>query len=287
MDSPVVSATPRLLIEGLTLPEGPRWHGGRLWISDMFAGRVLSVSLDGRVDTVVETAGKVSGLGWLPDGRLLLVSMLDRRLLRLDPGGVVEVADLATMATFHCNDMVVDGTGRAYVGNFGFDWMHGAPFVGATLALVDPDGTVRAAARDLIYPNGMVITPDGRTLIVAESAADRLTAFHIAPDGTLVGRRLWASVDGPDGICLDAEGAVWVASPRLGQVQRFLPGCEVSHRLSTTLAPYACMLGGADRRLLFVCQAPKPEELVSAPPGTFRHGRVEYLEVAVPGAGLP
>ncbi len=282
-----MSTTPQLLVEGLTLPECPRWHDGHLWISDMFAGRVLRLSLDGRTEAVVETTGKVSGLGWLPDGRLLFVSMLDRRLLRHDAGDIVEAADLSTIASFHCNDMVVDRAGRAYVGNFGFDWMHGAPFVGATLALVDPDGTVRAAARDLSYPNGMVITPDGRTLIVAESSADRVTAFDIARDGTLVNRRLWTAVDAPDGMCLDAEGAIWVASPRLAQVQRFLPGGEVTHRLSTTLAPYACMLGGADRRLLFICQAPKPEELLKAPPGTLRQGRVEYVEVAVPGAGLP
>src|SRR6266849_595154 len=180
----------RVLLDGILFPEGPRWHAGKLWFSDMHAHRVMTVDLAGRAETVVEVPNQPSGLGWLPDGRLLIVSMTDRRLLRLDPAGLTVVADLSGVATFHCNDMVVDAHGRAYVGNFGYDFEAGMPPRSAVLALVLPDGTVRVAAEELAFPNGAVITPDGRTLIVGESFGACLTAFDVAPDGTLSRRRL-------------------------------------------------------------------------------------------------
>jgi len=280
-----VSEVPQLLIDGLVFPESPRWRDGRLWFSDMLASRVMSVDPAGRVETVVQTPGWVSGLGWLPDGRLLAVSMLDRRLLRLDPGGLSEAANLESLTTFICNDMVVDAAGRAYVGEVGFDVHGGAPFRPAALVLVPPDGQARVVDTELACPNGAVITPDGGTLIVAESLGNRLTAYRIGADGSLSAKRVWAAVDGllPDGICLDAEGAIWVASPMKGEILRVREGGEVAQRLALPAPmPVAVMLGGADRRTLFICQGPHPD----VAPQTMQ-GRIATLRVDVPGAGWP
>ena len=274
------------LIDGLAFPEGPRWHEGRFWFSDMHSHRVIASDLQGKTDTIVEVPNRPSGLGWLPDGRLLVVSMTDRRLLRLDGDALVEHADLSKLASFHCNDMVVDARGRAYVGNFGFDLDAREDPKPAELVLVTPDGEARVAAGDLMFPNGTVITPDGRTLIVGESFGARLTAFDIAADGSLDRRREWARLDGavPDGICLDAEGAIWVASPVSAEVLRVLEGGTVSERVPVATQAYACMLGGPERRTLFICtsKSSSPEECRAE-----RTGRIETLEVAVPGAGLP
>jgi sugar lactone lactonase YvrE len=274
------------LLDGLMFPEGPRWHDGKLWFSDMHACRVMTVDLDGNADTVVAVPGQPSGLGWLPDGRLLVVSMTDRRLLRLDSGTLTEVADLSKLATFHCNDMVVDGRGNAYVGNFGFDAFAQQPFRTAAIILVSPEGTARVAADDLAFPNGTVITPDGRTLIVGETMASRLTAFDVGPDGSLTGRRVWAELGAaaPDGICLDAEGAIWVASPFTAEVLRVREGGEVTDRVPVATQAFACMLGGPERRTLFVLTAESavPEEARAS-----KSGRIELVEVDVPGAGLP
>lgn len=277
---------PRVLLDGLRFPEGPRWHEDRFWFSDMHAGRVIAVGLDGHAETIVEVEAEPSGLGWLPDGRLLVVSMQDRRLLRLDPEGLTEVADLSALASFHCNDMVVDAYGRAYVGNFGFDLHAGESPVPANLILVHPDGRTEIAAEDLRFPNGTVISPDGKTLIVGESFGGCLTAFDLAEDGRLSGRRLWAQLDGavPDGICLDEEGAVWLASPvGKGGVLRVREGGEVTDRIAVEHEAFACMLGGPDRRMLFICTAPDsdPEKTGGC------RGRIEIVEVDVPGAGLP
>lgn len=276
---------PETLLDGLRFPEGPRWHEGRLWFSDMHAQQVIAVGLDGKAETIVETPQQCSGLGWLPDGRLLVVSMQDRRLLRLDAGGLEEVADLSGVATFHCNDMVVDAAGRAYVGNFGFD-LHGqAEPRPADLALVHPDGRVEVAAEGLRFPNGTVITPDGRTLVIGESFGACLTAFDVADDGGLSNRREWARLEKavPDGICLDAEGGIWVASPLSHGVLRVREGGEVTDRIGVADQAFACMLGGPERRHLFLCTAAD-----SDPERTHaRNGRIEVVEVEVPGAGLP
>ncbi len=283
-DSETVSET-AVLLDGLRFPEGPRWHDGRLWFSDMHDRKVIAVGLDGRTEVVVEVAGQPSGLGWTPDGRLLVVSMLDRRLLRLDAEGLSEVADLTALASFHCNDMVVDAQGRAYVGNFGFDLDGGADPCSTTLVLVHPDGRCQVAAEDLRFPNGCVITPDGRTLIVGESFGACLTAFDIADDGTLSGRREWARLEAavPDGICLDAEGGIWVASPVSGCVLRVREGGQVTRKIAVDHQAFACMLGGRDRRTLFICTAAE-----SNPDKTGdRRGRIETVTVDVPGTGLP
>jgi sugar lactone lactonase YvrE len=281
-----MSPAPRVLLDGLRFPEGPRWHGDRLWFSDMHAGVVLAVDLDGRAETIVAVPNEPSGLGWLPDGRLLVVSMKDRRLLRLDAHGLVEVADLTPFATFHCNDMVVDARGRAYVGNFGFDLHGGAPVAPANLVLVHPDGRTELAAKDLLFPNGTVLTPDGRTLIVGESYGARLTAFDVAEDGRLSNRRVWAKLEGravPDGICLDAEGAAWVASPTTNEFLRVREGGAVAARIAVDRSAIACMLGGPERRTLFLCtsRAHDPAETGA------REARIETVEVEVPGAGWP
>ncbi|HTO06068.1 MAG TPA: SMP-30/gluconolactonase/LRE family protein [Myxococcota bacterium] len=277
----------KVLIDGLCFPEGPRWHDGQFWFSDMHDQRVVRASLDGRSETVVRVPERPSGLGWLPDGRMLVVSMQDRRLMRLDPGGLTPVADLSQVATFHVNDMVVDRAGRAYVGNFGFDLVGGAQPKTTSLARVDPDGRVSVAATDLMFPNGTVITPDDRTLVVGESFGNKLTAFDKAPDGTLSKRRVWAALEGgaiPDGIALDAEGAIWVASPTTGECLRVHEGGRVSRRLRGAGLAYACALGGPERKTLFVCTAEThdPAECVAK-----RTGRIEIAHVDVAGAGWP
>jgi sugar lactone lactonase YvrE len=280
-----LSLTP--FLDRLAFPESPRWHEGALWFSDFYTHRVQRVGMDGRCETVVSVPGQPSGLGWLPDGRLLVVSMTDRRLLRLDGQVLTEVADLSKLAPFHCNDMVVDAKGRAYIGNFGFDLAARETPRSTGLILVLPDGQARVVAQDLHFPNGTVITPDGRTLIIGESYASRLTAFDIAQDGSLSGRREWARLDKatPDGICLDAEGAIWLASPISREVIRVREGGEVTHRIAAPGQALACMLGGPDRRTLFVLMGKlmvTPEQSRESLTGT-----IHTLRVAVPGAGLP
>ncbi len=277
------------LATGLTFPEGPRWRDGWLWFSDMHEPAVMRVNLSGLLEVVVEVPGRPSGLGWLPDGRLLIVSMTDRRLVTLEAdGSLAEYADLSSVATSDCNDMVVDERGRAYVGNFGSELadLVNAP-APAALALVDAERRVRAVAKDLLFPNGSVITPDGRTLIVGESFGARLTAFDIAPDGSLDNRRVWAEAGGllPDGCCLDAEGGIWVASPSdAREVLRVVEGGDITHRLRSDRTPSACMLGGDDRRTLFVCTAGSPDPVQAV---ARREGAIETVRVDVPGAGLP
>ena len=276
-----------IVLEDLLFPEGPRWHEGRLFFSDQHDHRVVAMDPDGKAETIVEVAEQPSGLGWLPDGRMLVVSMLDRRVLRLEGDDLVEHADLSSLANGACNDMVVDGAGRAYVGNFGFDMYAGEEMQDASLILVRPDGSSSVAADSIAFPNGTVITPDGSTLIVGESYGGRLTAFAIAGDGSLGGRREFAKLHGaaPDGICLDAEGAVWVACPFTGRCLRVKDGGEVLQEVKTSYdSAFACMLGGEDRRTLYICTA---ADHVPAEVRKRRSGRIESIRVAVPGAGLP
>ncbi len=274
-----------VLLDGLTFPEGPRWHQNRLFFSDFFSHRVVAVDQSGVSETICEVPNQPSGLGWLPDGRMLVVSMLDRRLMRLDGDDLVEAADLSGLAPFTCNDMVVDAEGRAYVGNFGFDLFAGEEPCTTCLIRVDPDGTAKIVANDVFFPNGSVITPDGTTLIVGESRGQRLSAWEVSANGDLEKRRLWADLGQniPDGICLDAEGCVWSADPHHNEVIRVREGGEVLQRVSTDRGAYACMLGGENRKTLFVCTSkhsgPEAAKQLS--------GRIEYCRVEVPGAGLP
>jgi sugar lactone lactonase YvrE len=280
--------TTTVLADDLVFPEGPRWREDRLFVSDQHERRVLTVDPAGSVETVVHVPGGPSGLGWRPDGQMLVVSMQDRRLLRLDPSGeLVEVADLSALAPFHCNDMVVDASGRAYVGNFGFDLDGRAKPASTVLILVDVDGTARVVAEDMRFPNGTVITEDGATLVVGESMGGCLTAFDVdRTDGSLSNRRLWAQLEGavPDGICLDAQGAIWSACPMTGRVLRVREGGEVTDVVHVSRrGAYACMLGGDDGRTLFVCTADSSNPAHTGE----RRGAIEAVGVAVPHAGLP
>ena len=276
----------KILLDGLTFPESPRWHDGKLWFSDIFANQVLAVDLAGKVDVIAVVSGMPSGLGWLPDDRLLVVSSLDKSLLRLDPNGLVEAANLQNLSSSYCNNMVVDRHGRAYIGNLGFDFLADQPYAQAELILVTPDGAARIVADKMDFPNGAVITPDGLTLIVAETFEHRLTAFDILPDGSLTQRRVWAQLDegSPDGMCLDAEGAIWVACVGYSEVLRVHEGGEITQRIKVDAMPFACMLGGSDRRTLFILTS-GTNDLEKA--RASKSGKIEIVEVDVPGAGLP
>jgi sugar lactone lactonase YvrE len=281
-------------VSGLYFGECPRWHDGRLWYSDFFDHAVFSVSSDGERRSEVDFEGEPAGLGWLPDGRLLINSRLDRTVYRREPDGtVLPHGSLEPWATWHANDMVVASNGQAYAGNFGFDLdalyagtLPGSAIRSTSVIRVDPDGSSAEAASDLAFPNGMVITEDGATLIVAESMGFRLSAFDRAPDGTLSNRREWAALDGiaPDGICLCADGSLWVANAMAAECVRVAEGGEVLERVATSMNAFACMLGDEDRRTLYVVTAPDSH---AAKARLARHGAIEKARTTVPGAGLP
>jgi sugar lactone lactonase YvrE len=275
----------RVLVTGRGLVEAPRWHDGRLYFSDWTAGEVLAVDAAGHTVVVARVRSLPLCSAWLPDGRLLIVAAADGRLLRREPdGSLVTHAELGGSGW---NDIVVDGRGNAYVNSVGFDMMAGEPAAPGHVVLAAADGTVRRAAEDLAFPNGMAITPDNATLIVAESYGRRLTAFDIGGDGRLTGRRVFADLgdDAPDGICVDAEGAVWYATvPGRGCV-RVADGGQVLQTIRLDRGGFACALGGPDRRTLFVTAAewrPDLPELV--PAGS---GQVCATQVTMAGAGWP
>jgi sugar lactone lactonase YvrE len=286
-----------VLAEGIYFGEGPRWRNGRLWFSDFYAHAVKSVSPAGDLRTEFEIDDQPSGLGWMPDGSLLVVSMVKRRVLRRSLDGQISLhADLSNIATFHCNDMVVDAQGRAYVGNFGFDL--DAELTGrgpesviahhptATLAMVTPGGEVHAAAAAMHFPNGSVITPDGKTLIIGETLGAVLTAFDVGPDGSLANRRVWALTGPriPDGIALDADGRIWIANPLAPECALIAEGGAVVEVIDTGQPCYACALGGEDGRTLFMLTAPTSiaHEVGAAPLGRLLTARVDS-----PRAGPP
>jgi sugar lactone lactonase YvrE len=276
-----------VLVEGLAYVESPRWHDGRLWFSHWGAEEVLAVDLNGRCEVV---APGRPGLGWatawLPDGRLLVTG---ETLLRQEPDGSFAVhADISAVCTQGCSEIIVDGRGNVYVNSIEFDFLGGGEPSGGVIALITPDGAVRKVAGDLAFPNGMVITPDNSTLVVGESFAGRLTAFDIAEDGSLGNRRTWADDVGPDGITMDAEGAIWCSSAAMAKdCARVLEGGEITHRIELDHDCFACMLGGPDRRTLFMLTAEwlgpdKVDEALAR-----RTGRVLTTRVDVPGVGWP
>ena len=285
----------KTFIKGLEFPEGPRWYDDKLWFSDMAKSCVMTADMKGHVRPVVNVPAQPSGLGMLPDGSLLIVSMGDRRLLRYDSGKIEQVADLSDLASYVLNDMVVNSNGWAYVGNFGFALFDPSAIPRlAEIILVKPDGNSRIVAYGMSVPNGSIITPCGKTLIVAETLASRLTAFDIHPDGSLSNRRIFAQFDdlgfdpqfdsgriAPDGICLDMEGAVWVASPTgASEVMRVLEGGAITHRVKVDDQPLAVILGGPDRKTLFICTS----ILGYRRPGA---GCIQFVQVEVPGSGFP
>lgn len=277
--------TARILVDGLCFGEGPRWHDGELWLSDMHARQVLRVSAQGNKEVVLTlNDDDPSGLGWLPNGDLLIVGMTKRQVLRFDGTDLHVHADLSGLASWYCNDMVVDGEGRAYVGNFGFDLHNRAKPRPAELIRVDPDGRASVENDELMFPNGAVITPDGSTLIVGESFGGRLTAFDIAIDGSLGNKRTWAELpEGavPDGICLDSQGGIWSASPTSNECIRQIEGSEVTHRHELTRGAFACMLGGDDLYVL-TAHSSVPEKCRAN-----KDARVEVFDAPYPGAGWP
>jgi sugar lactone lactonase YvrE len=253
----------------------------------MHAGEVLAMSADGNVSQVVRAAGGLSGLGWLGDGSLLVVAMRDRQLLRLkEDGDLVCHADLSSLATGDCNDMVVDGRGNAYVGNFGAQEPTSGKRFPAEMVLVRPDGEAKLVAKDLGFPNGCVVTADNRTMIVAESKAQLLTGFTVLPDGNLAGRCVWAELPGvlPDGLALDQSGAVWCADPRGRRCIRVDQGGSIQDQIATEDPCYACALGGPDRKTLYLCTSAHsdPEEATDRRSGQLLSARVE-----IGGAGWP
>jgi len=240
---------------GLGFTEAPRWYNNKLYFSDFSQKLVRSIDTQGRIAIEAEVPMQPSGLGWLPDGRMLIVSMCDHKVLCRQPNGELTLhAELHDIATGLCNDMVVDAKGRAYVGNFGGQNITLASKVTARLAFIDTDGNVSVAAEDMFFPNGAVITPNGRQLIIAETLAKRLTAFDIADDGSLSNRQVWADIapSNPDGICLDSDGGIWTATVS-NEVIRVEQGGEITQRITTPEGCYACALGGENGKQLFLC----------------------------------
>jgi sugar lactone lactonase YvrE len=292
------------LLEDGAFFEAPRWRDGRWWVSDFYREAVYAVKPDGTAELILKVEHQPAGLGWLPDGSLLVVSMKDQRILRLDGDGQVSAhADLGAFTDSSLNDMVVDVRGRAWVGCFGFDLMSFADPKPAPLMRVDPDGTATLAAEEMMFPNGSVITPDGKTLIVGETAGCRYTAFTILDDGSLADRRVWAQLApapplgpiaemlpqitvGPDGCTLDAEGHIWAADEAGGRCIRIAPGAAIVDEIATPegLGCFACALGGDDGRTLLVCAAP---DFLESNRRQEREAVLLTTTVAVPHAGLP
>ncbi len=291
------------LFEGGGFFEGPRWRDGTWWVSDFYRHTVSRIAPDGTETVVVEVEQQPSGLGWLPDGSLVIASMKDHKVLRFADGTLSELADLAGRVGGHVNDLIVDRHGHVFVGNFGFDLMGGATPEPATLLRVDPDGTVTEVADGLYFPNGSVITPDGTTMIVGETTGNRYTAFTLDADGTLTDRRVWASFGdvpeaetleagmaqvkvAPDGCTLDADGHIWAADAMGNRAVLVAEGGEILEEIPGPdgLGVYACQLGGPDGRTLLLCTAPDFFEQNRA---VAREAVLHTVEVDTPHAGLP
>jgi sugar lactone lactonase YvrE len=279
-------AEPAVLLDGLAFPESPRWHDGRLWVSDWGAGEVIAVDPEGASEVIARIPSFPMCIDHLPDGRLLIVSSAEHRLVRREPDGtLVTHGDLSGFGDHPWNDIVVDGRGNAYVNNIGFDFPEGHITPGF-IALITPDGAVRQVAEGLAFPNGMVVTPDGRTLIVAESYGNKLTAFDIAADGSLSGGRVWAAVDDhPDGICLDAEGAIWYGDVGTSRAVRVREGGELLETIDLDRGCFAVMLGGQDGRTLFIVanEWGEADDMAGGAP----RGQVLLTRAPAPRAGWP
>jgi sugar lactone lactonase YvrE len=281
---------PQVLLTGLAIGESPRWHMGRLWLSNWGAQEILAVDPAGgsQVALRLPFSSIPFSIDWLPDGRMLIVSASDRPLLRQEAGGsLVPHADLSRLPAKIWNEIVVDGRGNIYVNGGSANPMGGEASVPGIIALITPDGAARQVADGVAFPNGMAVTPDNATLIVAESYANQLTAFDIAADGSLSGRRVWAALENhpPDGICIDAEGAVWFADVPNQCCVRVREGGEVLQRVNLDRGCFACMLGGMDEPTLYMVAAKWGgfSSMADAP----RNGQVLSVPAPAPGAGWP
>ena len=277
----------KVLVDGFIFLEGPRWHEDRLWLSDMWDYAVYRLSEDGRWEVVCKVPQRPSGLAFLKDGTPVVASMADRKLMKIIDSTLVEYADLTSVANGDANDLLSDSEGRIYVGNFGYDMFGGAEPALSNLALVDVDGSVRVVAEELDFPNGAVLKDNGKTLVVAETWANRLTAYKRAPDGSLSDRRVYADLGerSPDGICIDKEGGIWTSCFNTGEFLRVLDGGEITDRVFCEgKRAVACQLGGKDGRTLFCSTfAGQIEDIHNRK----RAGAVETLRVDIPGVGFP
>ena len=272
----------KVLLSGLEFPEGPRWRNGKLFFSDFVAKKVMTVDEKDKSEIIVEMQDSPSGLGFLNDSRMLIVSMRERLLMRLDPDGLKIHADLSKFTEYNCNDSVTDAYGRTYVGNWGTPSLE-SPAEPTSIILVTKDSATRIVAENLIFPNGCIVTPDCKTFIVAETFGGKLTAFDIKKSGDLINRRIWAEFKDftPDGICLDEEGAIWVANPTKAEVLRVLEGGKITSTIKVKgTNVFACTLGGDDGKTLFLCTSQALE-------GKRMSGRIEFLKVEVPGVEIP
>lgn len=302
------------LIGGLYFGEGPRWHENKLWFSDFYSHKVMTLDENNSLETVCEVPSQPSGLGWLPNGDLLIVSMLDRKILRFSEGSISVHADLSEYVAHKCNDMVVGRDGTAYVGNFGMGDA-GESLNSTHLMIVKSDGTVLKGPDNLLFPNGTVITEDGKNLIIAETLGAKLTSFDIEDNGELTNRKLWArtsplfslliikflssmgfdlskvdfskyskNLHVPDGICLDEKNGIWIASPTTKAVVRIEKGGNITDTINTPKGAFACMLGGKERKTLYVIisNSSDPEEAQASP-----EGEIHSIEVEIPGVGKP
>jgi sugar lactone lactonase YvrE len=278
----------RVLLSGLAFPESPRWHEGRLWLSDWVAQQVIAVDLDGTSEVMVEIRALPFSIDWLPDGHLLIASGGDRPFLRREADEtLVTHAETTHLSPRGWNEIVVDGRGNTYINAAGFDLMGGGEFAPGIVALVAADGSTRQVADDIAFPNGMAVTPDNATLIVADSYAKRLTAFDIGSDGSLSNRRVWADLRGgvPDGICMDAEGAVWYADVPNERCVRVREGGEVLQTIDVDRGCFACMLGGVHGTTLFIMA--NEWHGVEGMTDASRAGQVLTVEAPAPHAGWP
>ncbi|MET0043605.1 MAG: gluconokinase, GntK/IdnK-type [Candidatus Thiodiazotropha sp. 6PLUC3] len=268
----------QLLLDGLMFPEAPRWRDGWFWFTDQHAQQVVRVNLQGESETIATLDDLPGGLGWLPDGRMLVVSMTKRQVLVLVNGKLEPYADLSSLASFHCNDMLVDNLGRAYVGNFGFDLHGGAAQATAELVMVEPDGKPRVVAEDLLFPNGCALSPNGSTLLVAETFASRISAFDVEADGSLTNRRIWAELNGayPDGIALDAQNNLWIAAPNLSRLLLVKQGGERLREIEPVGDPYACMVVGEKSSRLFITSSESDDPIEAR---SLRSGRIETVDL--------
>ncbi|MFV0385029.1 SMP-30/gluconolactonase/LRE family protein [Paracoccus sp. (in: a-proteobacteria)] len=274
----------RILAEGYRFLEAPKWHEGRLWMSDVFDARLVSVTLSGEKSVVCEVPGLPAGQDFLPDGSHITISAKERRLYRVADGRLHPYADLSDLAAGRLNDFAVDARGRIYVGDFGYDYHAGESPRPARLYRVDPDGSVRVAAENVEFPNGSVVVNEGRTLIVAETWVGRIRAFDLSPDGQLGDSRIFADLGerNPDGLCADRDNAIWVCSFNTGEVLRVIKGGKISDRIRIDGAAISCTLGGTDGRTLFItCVMGEVDE--SESPDAPRNSAVLMARVDVPG----